>query len=102
MSETIEITGASNPNNAKWRPYQGEEIDSLIRFKGFADGDRNINQTGERIIDETFRIMEMCGNPSAQTNRDTGLIIGYVQSGKTLSFTSLSALANDNRFQIII
>lgn len=102
MAETVEITGARNTNNAKWQPYQGEEIDSLVKFKGFANAGGNINPTGERIIDETFRIMEMCGNPTAQTNHDTGLVIGYVQSGKTLSFTSLAALANDNHFQIII
>lgn len=102
MAETIEITGARNTNNVKWQPYQGEEIDGLIKFKGFADATGKINSTGERIIDETFRIMEMCGNPNAQTSTDTGLVIGYVQSGKTLSFTSLTALANDNHYQIII
>lgn len=102
MSEIVEITGERNTNNAKWQPYQGEEIDGLIKFKGFADASGNINNTGERIIDETFRIMEMCGNPTAQSSNDTGLVIGYVQSGKTLSFTSLTALANDNHYQIII
>lgn len=94
--ETIEVTGAQNANNAKWQPYQGEEIDGLIRYKGFPDA------VGDKIIDETFRIMEMCGNPNATTNVDTGLVIGYVQSGKTLSFTSLTALANDNQYQLII
>lgn len=102
MAETIEITGVRNTNNAKWQPYQGEEIDGLVKFKGFTDVGGNINTSGERIIDETFRIMEMCSNPAAQANRETGLVIGYVQSGKTLSFTSLAALANDNHFQIII
>jgi len=94
--ETIEVTGAQNANNAKWQPYQGEEIDSLIRYKGFPDA------VGNKIIDETFRIMEMCGNPNTATNVDTGLVIGYVQSGKTLSFTSLTALANDNQYKLII
>ena len=102
MTETIEITGARNTNKAKWQPYQGEEIDGLIKFKGFVDATGNINSTGERIIDETFRIMEMCGNPNTPTSNDTGLVIGYVQSGKTLSFTSLTVLANDNHYQIII
>lgn len=102
MAETVEITGARNTNNAKWQPYQGEELDGLIKFKGFVDPNGNIDATGERIIDETFRIIEMCGNPATHANRDTGLVIGYVQSGKTLSFTSLSALANDNHFQIVI
>lgn len=94
--ETVEITGAQNANNAKWQPYEGEEIDGLIKFKGFPEN------VGDKIIDETFRIMEMCGNPDAAANVDTGLVIGYVQSGKTLSFTSLTALANDNHYQLII
>ena len=93
---TIEVTGAQNANNAKWQPYQGEEIDRFHLHKGFPDA------VGNKIIDETFRIMEMCGNPDTPTNVDTGLVIGYVQSGKTLSFTSLTALANDNQYQLII
>lgn len=100
--ETVEITGTQNANNPKWHPYEGEEIVGLMRCKGFSDAGGNITAIGETIIDETFRIMEMCGNPEAQRNHDTGLVIGYVQSGKTLSFTSLAALANDNHFQIII
>ena len=33
---------------------------------------------------------------------ETGIVIGYVQSGKTLSFTTLTALARDNNYQIVI
>jgi hypothetical protein len=32
----------------------------------------------------------------------TGIAIGYVQSGKTMSFTTLTALAIDNGFRIVI
>ncbi len=102
MSEIIEITGRNKENNAKWNPYVGDEVYALIKNKGFIDSTNNINDVGNRIIDETYRILEMCGNPNEETNFDTGLVIGYVQSGKTLSFTALSALANDNQYQIII
>jgi len=102
MAEIIEITGSNNPNNSKWQPYQGEEITALIKHKGFIDTSGNINSTGERVVDETFKILEMCGDPNQLTNVETGLVIGYVQSGKTLSFTSLTALANDNQYQIVI
>lgn len=102
MAETVEITGAKNNNNSKWKPFTGEEIYSLIKKKGFVNVTNSINEVGDRVIDETYRILEMCGNPEEETNIDTGLVIGYVQSGKTLSFTSLSALANDNHYQIII
>lgn len=102
MAEIVEITGSTNPNNSKWQPYQGEEIEGLLKHKGFTDSTGNINETGDRVIDETFKILEMCGNPSEQQNVETGLVIGYVQSGKTLSFTSVAALANDNQYQIVI
>lgn len=102
MSEIIEITGSQNNNNAKWQPFQGEEIDALIKHKGFADTSGTINQVGENIIDETHRILEMCGDPNVDTVSETGLVLGYVQSGKTLSFTSLTAMARDNNFQIVI
>ena len=46
--------------------------------------------------------MKLCGNPNEETNNDTGLVFGYVQSGKTLSFTTLTALARDNNYQIVI
>lgn len=102
MAEIIEITGNTNPNNSKWQPYQGEEIEELIKFKGFTNLDGSINDTGESVIDATFKILEMCGDPNQAINNETGLVIGYVQSGKTLSFTSVAALAKDNNFQLII
>jgi len=102
MTEVIEVTGRTNLNNSKWQPYQGEEIEGLIKFKGFIDNAGNINDAGDRVIDETFKIFEMCGDPNKLENIETGLVIGYVQSGKTLSFTSVAALANDNQYQIII
>jgi hypothetical protein len=46
--------------------------------------------------------MEICGKPNNSENSETGLVIGYVQSGKTLSFTTLTALARDNNYQIVI
>ena len=103
MSETIEITGnQENNNNAKWKPFVGTEVDKLIKYKGFTDSQDKINNAGEKIIDETYQILEMCGNPNDKSIVETGLVLGYVQSGKTLSFTSLTAMARDNNFQIVI
>lgn len=102
MEEIIEITGYANLNNSKWQPFQGEEIEGLLKHKGFTDNTGNINETGDRVIEESFKILEMCGDPTKLQNVETGLVIGYVQSGKTLSFTSVAALANDNQYQIVI
>jgi len=102
MSERIEIVGSPNDNNSKWSPFQGEEIDGLLRHKGFTDNSGGIDSSGAKIIDETFRILEMCSDPRSSEGIETGLVLGYVQSGKTLSFTSLAALANDNQYQVIV
>lgn len=103
MSEIIEITGnQENINNAKWQPFVGTEVERLIKFKGFTDSQGRIDDSGDKIIDETYRILEMCGNPNDNTTVETGLVLGYVQSGKTLSFTTLTAMARDNNYQIVI
>ncbi|WP_418637727.1 Z1 domain-containing protein [Winogradskyella sp.] len=100
MSEIIEIQNQGS--NDDWQPFVGEETNELLISKGFINSDRSLNTGGERILDETYRIMQVCGNPNDETNNETGIVIGYVQSGKTLSFTTLTALARDNNYQIVI
>ena len=52
---------------------------------------------------ETVSILEHCGDPNSdKVHSITELVVGYVQSGKTMSFTLLSALAHDNGFRVII
>ena len=65
----------------------------------------NISLSGEekdQLTKETLQILEDCIDPAAAPEVNTGLVIGYVQSGKTLSFTGLAALARDNKYQIVI
>jgi hypothetical protein len=100
MTEIIEIQN-QNPNG-DWQPFVGDETTELLRSKGFTNPDRSLNQSGERILDETYRIMQVCGNPNDQTNNETGIVIGYVQSGKTFLLLRLTALARDNNYQIVI
>lgn len=100
MTEIIEIQ--KSVTNGEWQPFVGDETNELLRSKGFINADKALNASGERILDETYRIMQVCGNPNNPTNNETGIIIGYVQSGKTLSFTTLTALARDNNYQIVI
>ena len=100
MSEQIEIQEVNQ--NGIWNPFVGEETNELLRSKGFTNTDGTLNENGARILDETYRIMQVCGNPNDATNNETGIVIGYVQSGKTLSFTTLTALARDNNYQIVI
>jgi Z1 domain len=101
MPEVIEIQGSEA--NGQWNPVVGDETFELLRNNPkFVDGNRNLNVAGNRVLDETYRIMQVCGNPVNAINSETGIVIGYVQSGKTLSFTTLAAIARDNNYQIVI
>jgi hypothetical protein len=99
MTEIIEIQ--SNDRNRDWSPFIGDETNSLLISKGFTSNG-TLNGDGNRILNEAYRTMQACGNPGLALNNETGIVIGYVQSGKTLSFTTLTALARDNNYQIVI
>jgi hypothetical protein len=94
----IKITHPQN-NNGEFTPAIGEKTNDLIeRFKDILDQDEISN-----LIDETFHILSNCTNPQSLKEQEiTHLTIGYVQSGKTMSFTTLTALAADNGFRIIV
>ena len=52
---------------------------------------------------KTIDILAHCNPHEAVDKQETThLVVGYVQSGKTMSFTALSALASDNGYRMII
>lgn len=52
---------------------------------------------------ETEDILAHCNPHDAVSNDETThLVVGYVQSGKTMSFTGLTALAHDNGYRIVV
>ncbi|MBX9888423.1 MAG: Z1 domain-containing protein [Flavobacteriaceae bacterium] len=94
----IKILPSENSNNA-FKPEMGIKMNDLIsRFQEFLDQDEIAN-----LINETNHILSHCTNPKLLEEQDvTHLTVGYVQSGKTMSFTSLTALAADNGYRIVI
>ncbi|MCF2586103.1 Z1 domain-containing protein [Brevibacterium sp. UCMA 11752] len=54
------------------------------------------------IDDSTNRILTHCANPKATGDRRKGLVIGYVQSGKTANYTGLIAKAVDAGYRIVV
>jgi hypothetical protein len=94
----IKILPSENSNNA-FKPEMGIKMNDLIsRFQEFLDPDEIDN-----LINETNHILSHCTNPKLLEEQDvTHLTVGYVQSGKTMSFTSLTALAADNGYRIVI
>ena len=56
----------------------------------------------EKLLSSSSQILAK-GIVEAQSDgRTTGLVVGYVQSGKTMSFSTVLALAADNNFQLAI
>lgn len=54
------------------------------------------------IDESTFQILRQCANPKAEGAKRRGLVVGYVQSGKTANFQALIAKAVDEGYRIII
>jgi len=79
-----------------WTPIIGEETEQLLEYLKLDE------VSTQRLLNETTSILALCGSPEQKTNAETGLVFGYVQSGKTMSFTTLTALAKDNDYQIIV
>ena len=79
-----------------WTPVLGSETDAALGRTDLDEPNRR------RVVSTSEKILSKCVNPHAQTGRTTGLVVGYVQSGKTLSFTTVAAMANDNGYRLII
>jgi hypothetical protein len=84
------------PPGSLWVPLQGAEIQGLLDHLPL-DGDSKDN-----LGSEAATILGKCIPPQAQPQSTTGLVLGYVQSGKTLSFTAVAALARDNGYPMVI
>ncbi len=94
MSETIRII---QPAVSNFQIAEGLRTRDLISRLTKLDSDERDN-----LINETTAILSQCVNPLNTIGSTTGIAIGYVQSGKTMSFTTLTALALDNGFRIVI
>jgi len=74
-----------------------QKPDGSIRKKGIT------TEGAVNLRDETCNILAHCNPHNAVGNPETThLVVGYVQSGKTMSFTGLSALALDNHYRVIV
>jgi hypothetical protein len=81
----------------RWVPAEGPETRALL------DSQTRLSPAGRaQLLAEAQRVLGQCVPPSAPPETDTGLAIGFVQSGKTLNFTTVTALARDNGYPLII
>lgn len=93
MTSTIElITPIHNPKQIK----VGD------RTVAFMQSQTKLDDEGKDIvIEEAMKILSHCVPPGQNANI-TNIAVGYVQSGKTLSFTTLTALAADNGYRLVV
>jgi hypothetical protein len=100
MNIVVERLGGGTLDT-RWTPTVGpftkEFIARKLKQRGAPDADAM-----ERIVTEAATILGRTVPPSEPAGQDAGLVVGYVQSGKTLSFTTVTALARDNGYGVVI
>jgi len=80
-----------------WQPILGLEFNRYVA--------RLPSDQQNRLTNETLRILNTAVDPSkvlSEPRVNAGLVLGYVQSGKTSSFTAATALAHDNGYDLVI
>lgn len=65
-------------------------------------GPNSAGKVVRSIDDATYRIMEKLANPNRREFSYKGMVVGYVQSGKTANFTALIAKAVDAGYKFIL
>lgn len=95
-AEHIAVIADAPDPAMRWQPSVGRETRATLQRA--ADLDDAARQRVER---EAARILGQCVPPT-ESGGTTGLVLGQVQSGKTLSFTTVAAMARDNRYRIVI
>ncbi|MBS3129026.1 hypothetical protein J4410_07840 [Candidatus Woesearchaeota archaeon] len=98
MSQTIGLEPLAENDSPRWTiEVSCPEID-IIR--------NNYKDISEEEFDKTIKsavkLLAECPNPRSSAGAKRGLAIGKIQSGKTLSFTTLIALAASNGYSKII
>jgi len=80
-----------------------QEGDITKKFKSLLENNRNFSkQEIKTLTQESKDILMELGQPTKSKHNKTGLVIGYVQSGKTTSYEQLMCLAGDNGYRLVI
>lgn len=96
-SDIVDVISDVPYGTGRWAPKVGEETIELLKNLDLPD-----DESQQRVCQEAVAVMRYCVPPNQPAGQETGLVMGYVQSGKTMSFTAVTALARDNRYPIIV
>lgn len=86
------------------QPLQNSQAQNIVIGENTLDymSRLSISEEGKQTVcNEASDILSRC-IPADKTGCITNLAVGYVQSGKTMSFTTLTALAADNGYKVVI
>jgi hypothetical protein len=87
---------------ARWEPVIGETAQGLGEYLVERAHRLPSVEAYVRVRTEALNILRQCRPIGPTDGHRTGLVVGYVQSGKTMSMTAVSALARDNGCRIVI
>ena len=97
--EVVSELAGELPSGWQWGPrlLKNGEARHLLQRSGLP------KSAQDEILDSGLEIIARCASPNEGIDtQETGLVVGYVQSGKTLSFTTVAALACDNGFPLVV
>ncbi|WP_126284938.1 Z1 domain-containing protein [Burkholderia stagnalis] len=104
MTTSIKVLSTIKPP-LRWVPEQREFTRSFLESKSRDPNGPSyddLTEGPESVLQEAQRILGRCLPPTETGAAETGLVVGYVQSGKTLSFETVIALARDNGYGVVI
>ena len=104
MTASVTILSKIKPP-LRWEPMHLEATEGFLKRKSQdANGPSydDLAKGEHSVVREAQRILGRCLPPTDAAGRETGLVVGYVQSGKTLSFETVIALARDNNYGMVI
>ena len=104
MTASVTVLSKIKPP-LRWEPKEGVFTDEFLRSKskdpnGPSYDDLTVGD--DSVLREAQRILGRCLPPTEPAGAETGLVVGYVQSGKTMSFETVISLARDNGYGMVI
>lgn len=100
MTNSIEMS-YDHSENKMWAVNIDGRYMSAVQNYLEADGIPTEGVT--KIVDNAARTLSYCPDPNKDNaTQETGIVIGKVQSGKTSNFISITALAFDNGYNVVV
>ena len=103
MTEIV-IANTGNKHNILQEVVSGEAFEAFLQSKKATPTRRGLSDIGAyNLRSSSADILNHCNPHDASSNLETThLVVGYVQSGKTMSFTGVLAMAKDNGYRVAV